>query len=76
MLDSLLLKANKLNHPQRRATPQARRGKRLTIIVREAPHFEEAPAVRAGRLFLAAGAVLNNLEMLGVKVNMCGLEWL
>ena len=48
-----------LSHRMRRATPQASRGERLTIIVREAPPVEEAHAVRAGRLLLAAGAALN-----------------
>jgi len=42
----------------RRATPQARRGERLTIIVREAPPVEEAHAARAGRPLLAAGAAI------------------
>ncbi len=43
----------------RRATPQASRGERLTIIVREAPPLEEAHAARAGRPLLAAGAAIN-----------------
>ncbi len=43
----------------RSATPQERRGERLTIIVREAPPLEEAHAARAGRPFLAAGAAIN-----------------
>ncbi|MCH8021835.1 hypothetical protein IH785_18560, partial [candidate division KSB1 bacterium] len=43
----------------RSATPQERRGERLTIIVREAPPVEEAHAARAGRPFLAAGAAIN-----------------
>ena len=43
----------------RRATPQERRGERLTINVREAPPLEEAHAARAGRLLLAAEAAIN-----------------
>ena len=48
----------------RSATPQERREKRLNIIKREAPPFEEAHGARAGRLFLAAGAAQNKGEML------------
>ncbi len=56
---SKLSKITELNHFLRSATPQERRGERLTIIVREAPPLEEAHAARAGRLLLAAGAAIN-----------------
>lgn len=45
-------KTMKSSHVQRRATPQERREKRLTIIVREARPVEEAHAARAGRMLL------------------------
>ncbi len=51
-----------LNHLLRSATPQASRGERLTIIVREVPPLEEAHAARAGRLLLAAGAAINQVR--------------
>ena len=46
----------------RSATPQERRGERLTIIVRAAPPLEEAHAARVGRLLLAAGAAINQVK--------------
>ena len=55
-------------HLLRSATPQERRGKRLTIIVREAPPLEEAHAARAGRLFLAAGAAINQVTHVSYSI--------
>ena len=39
------------NQLLRRATPEASRGERLIIRMREAPPFEEAHVARAGRVF-------------------------
>ncbi len=68
---SKLSRIIELNHLLRSATPQASRGERLTIIVREAPPLEEAHAARAGRLLLAAGAAINQVRNVSKIVSPC-----
>ena len=68
---SKLSRIIELNHLLRSATPQASRGERLTIIVREVPPLEEAHAARAGRLLLAAGAAINQVRNVSKIVSPC-----